>query len=573
MQNPSSPSAGSAARHPHDAFAAATRPALLERLGRDHYDVVVVGGGITGVGTALDAVTRGLRVALVERDDLASGTSSKSSKLVHGGLRYLQNKDFALVYEALAERQRLLRLAPHLVRELDFVLPVYGRKAFKRTVAAGLWLYDLTGGFRIGKLHKPISADRTVAEFPALTGDKLLGGFFYPDAQTDDARLTMYVARTAALHGADVATYTTVEGLEKDASGRVVGVACRDTLGGTTFSVRGTVVINAAGVWSDAVRRYDEGTDPQSIRPAKGVHVVVPRALVPTDRAFILPSVRDKRSVFVLPWGPVAWIGTTDTDYDGPVDDPQATPDDIAYLLDAVNHWIREPIDDTDIISTWAGLRPLVSGATVETESKTTDLSRRHSVIPGSPGFVTVTGGKLTTYRVMARDAVEWAVEHGPLSAGRSVTHRTPIDGAAGFDPMRRFGLEPDVEASLLRRHGANADAVIGLVRHDPALGERLVPELPYLRAEVVHAVRHESAGTVEDVLERRIRLSLEHRSRGLDALDDVCDLLGAELGWTAERADAERAAYRARVDDTLAAEKVTTLQPATGPATRRSAN
>lgn len=558
---------------PYDAamstFTSVRRPEVLDRLRSTTYDVVVVGGGITGAGCALDAASRGLRVALVERHDLGSGTSSKSSKLVHGGLRYLQQRDFRLVYEALAERQRLLSNAPHLVRELDFCVPVVARKAaaMRKVLSTGLWLYDLTGGFRIGKLHRGVDTDTALAHMPSLDPAHFDGAFFYPDAQTDDARLTMTIARTAALrYGADVATYCEVEGFVKDPAGAVRAVAVRDGLGGGGFEIAARHVICASGVWSDAVRKIDEQREVSTMRPAKGIHVVVPRARVRNTKAFIVPVPHDRRSVFVLPWGPVAYVGTTDTDYDGPLDDPQATPEDIDYCLGALNTWLREPITTDDIIATFAGLRPLLTDTGSE---RTADMSRHHALIPGSPNVVTITGGKLTTYRRMASDAVDYAVEHAGLPGRRSVTRRLALDGSAGYaalavDPLAGIeaaGLrdaDAEVAGSLSSRHGGNAAAVAALTEADPDLGRRLVPELPYLRAEVVWACRQEAAQTVADVLERRVRLAIEHNSRGLDALDDVAALMGAELDWDPARRGAEATVYRARVQATTSAEGVT---------------
>lgn len=544
-------------------FSAQSRADTLQRLAETHYDVVVVGGGITGTGVALDAASRGLEVALVEKDDLASGTSSKSSKLVHGGVRYLQSGEFKLVYEALAERQRLLRNAPHIVSQLDFMIPVWGKRSYAKAINTGLWLYDLTGGFRIGKLHKPIRSETVLDEMPTLKGKGLVKGFFYPDAQTDDARLTMTVARTASLYGADVATHVGAESITKNAAGEVTGLDVTDRLeGGAGFTIRTRSIVNAGGVWADEVRSLEEGVDLRTLRPAKGIHLVMPLARFRNRRAVILPVPKDKRSIFVVPWGEVAWVGTTDTDYDGPLDDPQATPEDIDYILDALNTWLQEPVGHEDVVSTWAGLRPLVSGAG---SGRTADLSRQHAIIHGAPGMVTVTGGKLTTYRLMAEETVDELIERRGLDAGKSLTRNLPLDGAVGYEPGRPldgpdrlFGA--DVERSLERRHGMLARAVSEIVRERPELGRRLVPELPYLRAEVVHAVRSELALTTADLLERRVRLSLEDRSRGLTALDDVVDLMGEDLGWSPERRGEERAAYRARVEATLRAEGVTSV-------------
>ena len=314
---------------------ASSAPRRWRRLGEERFDLLVVGGGITGAGVALDAASRGLRTALVERDDFASGTSSKSSKLVHGGLRYLQQREFRLVYEALYERQRALENAPHLVRVLPFLVPILARggvidRRLARVLGTALWMYDLTGGLRIGKRHHRIPVDAALAHIPTLARDRLAGAYVYYDAHADDARLTLTIARTAAVHGAVIANYAPVRGIEKD-DDRVVGA--RVEADGRELVVRARVVVNAAGVWADDVRALDEGTDPASIRPAKGIHITVPWSKVRNDIAAIVPVAGDRRSVFVVPWGDTTYIGTTDTDYDGPLDDPPCTPADVDYLL------------------------------------------------------------------------------------------------------------------------------------------------------------------------------------------------------------------------------------------------
>ncbi|HEY2999995.1 MAG TPA: glycerol-3-phosphate dehydrogenase/oxidase, partial [Acidimicrobiales bacterium] len=423
----------------------------LAALGTGTYDVLVIGGGITGAGVALDAASRGLRTALVERDDFASGTSSKSSKLVHGGLRYLQNGDVRLVYEALHERQRLLRNAPHLVRVLPFLIPVFtGKegiipKQVARALGSAMWMYDLTGGLRIGKVHRRLSGDAARRHMPTL-GDRLAWAYLYYDAQTDDARLTLTVARTAALdHGATVVNHAPVTGLVK-AGDRVTGALV--DAGGTQVEVRARVLVNATGVWADDVRALDEDTHPHTIRPAKGIHITVPWHKVRNDIAAVVPVPGDRRSIFVVPWpgadgtiggeGSVTYIGTTDTDYEGELDDPQCTADDVAYLIGAMNRSLSEPLDVADVVGTWAGLRPLVSDAT---SSRTADLSRRHRVTTSAGGLVTVTGGKLTTYREMAADAVDAAVAvigHDlPRRIGRSRTKRLALRGAEGWADAR----------------------------------------------------------------------------------------------------------------------------------------
>jgi glycerol-3-phosphate dehydrogenase len=359
------------------------RDAAIERLRTTEFDILVIGGGITGAGVALDAASRGLRTALVERDDFASGTSSKSSKLVHGGLRYLQQGDIRLVYQALAERQRLRRNAPHLVKVLPFLLPVFSRDGlFDRRLAWALgkamWMYDLTGGARIGKLHERLSVEDASSYMPTLPAERLAGAYLYYDAATDDARLTLSVARTAALdHGAVVVNRAGVTGFCTSPSGRLTGatvqVQGRAGSAPETIKVRAAVVVSAAGVWADELRGLGADSPPDTIRPAKGVHITVPWEKVRNEIAVVVPVPKDRRSVFVVPWGNQTYIGTTDTDYVGPIDDPQCTPDDVAYLLRAINGSMTEPLTEDDITGTWAGLRPLVKTAT---SGRTADLSR-----------------------------------------------------------------------------------------------------------------------------------------------------------------------------------------------------
>src|SRR5262245_3386710 len=407
-----------------DAF---DRERALNRLGETTFDLVVIGGGITGAGTALDAAARGLRTALVERDDFASGTSSKSSKMVHGGLRYLQQGEIRLVYEALAERQRLRHNAPHLVRTLPFLLPMFSKdglipKELARAMGSAMWMYDLTGGARIGKIHRRISRDQALAHMPTLPRERLAASYLYYDARADDARLTLTIARTAALdHGAVVANRCEVVGIGKDAAGRADAVVV-DT-GDDELTIRTRAVVNATGVWADEVRALDEGAPPNSIRPARGVHLTVPWDKVRCDIAVVLPVPKDNRSVFVVPWGDRVYIGTTDTDDHGSLDEPHCTPDDVSYLLGAANAWLQEPLTPDDVLGTWAGLRPLVRDAESE---RTADLSRRHAVLPSASGVVTITGGKLTTYRLMAADTVDAVLAGLGEGVGKRVQHRSP---------------------------------------------------------------------------------------------------------------------------------------------------
>jgi glycerol-3-phosphate dehydrogenase len=535
------------------------RAAGIRRLGAESFDVVVIGGGITGVGCALDAASRGLRTALVERADFASGTSSKSSKLVHGGLRYLQQREVGLVYEALAERQILRRNAPHLVRTLPFLLPVFTsdgliNRRLARALGTVMWMYDLTGGLRIGKLHRRVGKDAAIAHMPTLRASRLASAYIYYDARADDARLTLTIARTAAETGAAVVNRAAVAGFEKDDSGRVSGVRVR--VDGSEIVVRTRSVVNATGVWADDVRALDEGSHPDSIRPAKGVHITVPWSKIRNDIAAVIPVRKDRRSVFVVPWGDFTYIGTTDTDYEGSLDDPQCTPADIEYLLRAINDVVTTPISEADILGTWAGLRPLVKRAGSE---RTADLSRRHSVISSKSGVVTVTGGKLTTYRRMAADAID-AVTSALDAKARSATARLALSGAAQWDAS-------GVSEHLASRYGSNGTFVKAIESARPELAEPIVPGLPYSKAEVVYAARDEMACTVDDVLSRRTRARLLGRDASADAAAEVARLIAPILGWDEATAAASVADYRSLVDAerTSAALPETALDAALG--------
>ncbi len=541
------------------------RAAALRRLADEPLDVLVVGGGITGAGVAVDAAARGLRTGLVERHDFASGTSSKSSKLVHGGLRYLQQREFRLVYEALAERQRLRHTAPHLVRLLPFLIPVFGKGGvinpkLAKALNSALWMYDLTGGARIGKLHEQISADEAVAHMPTLRRDRVVSGFIYHDAQTDDARLTLALARTAADLGAAVANWTALVGLEKGPDGAVTGATIQPGRGpdepdGPPITVRASVVVNAGGVWSDAVAALDLGHDPATIRPAKGIHITVPWDKVRNDIAAVVPVPKDRRSVFVVPQGDRTYIGTTDTDYDGPVDEPTCTAEDVRYLLDAMNASLTEPLSEADVVGTWAGLRPLVSGAsTAEKTTKTKDLSRRHKVARSASGVISVTGGKLTTYRKMAADTVDAAVEVLGRG-GRSRTRRLRLHGAEGHAELleagaaARLGVEADELARLAGRYGGDARAVAAMIAGDPALGMPLVDTLPFTRAEALYAARYEMVGSLDDLLSRRIPARWQARDATADAAEDAAGLVAGDLGWDEARISAEVEALRSSIE------------------------
>jgi glycerol-3-phosphate dehydrogenase len=539
------------------------------------FDVLVIGGGITGAGVALDAAARGLRTALVERRDFASGTSSKSSKMIHGGLRYLQQRDFRLVYEGLHERQRLLDNAPHLVSPLPFLIPLFGRegvvnKGVARAYATALWLYDASGGWRIGKRHRRIDRDETMAHLPTLRTDRLVAGFLYYDARADDARLTLAVARTAALdHGAVVANYADVTRLRHGTDGSVIGARVRpvapgDGGSGTAhgeFDVTASVVVNATGVWADDVRALDEGSHPHSLRPAKGIHVTVPRSKLPADIAAVIPVPKDHRSIFVVPWfdGDDVYLGTTDTAWDGPLDDPACLPEDVDYVIDAANALMTGQLTRHDVTGVWAGLRPLLAPAAGRhVNERTADLSRRHTVRASPHGLITVTGGKLTTYRRMAEDTVDVVVRRlgasAPPRSRRSPTRRLAIRGAAGLAALRRpaaaadAGLDEETFAALVARHGGETPAVLAMAEGRPELLGPLVVGLPHLRVEAVWAARQEMAMTVDDVLSRRTRATLRRAEATVDAAPAVADLLAPIWGRDPRDTHLEAAAFAAEV-------------------------
>jgi glycerol-3-phosphate dehydrogenase len=488
------------------------RRAALERLRTEQFDVLVVGGGITGAGVALDAAARGLRAALVERADFASGTSSKSSKLIHGGLRYLQQGDVALVYEALYERQRLLRNAPHLVRTLPFMIPVMTRdgvvsRKIARALGSALWMYDLTGGWRVGKLHRRLRAKTAHAHMPTMNAEKLSSAYLYFDAEADDARLTLTIVRSAIERGAAIANYCGVNALKKNSSGAIIGASIT-THEGETFDVAARVVVNATGVWGDSMRRMDIGGG--------------------TYR--------------------YTYVGTTDTDYQGSIDDPQCTPEDIDYCLRALNKAVSSAsraITRDDVIGTWAGLRPLVAAPDGETvKGRTADLSRRHKVILSDSGMVTITGGKLTTYRKMAEhtvDAVLDVMAKQTSASDASAPSTAPRVKRCATKRMDLFAATSrDREDHLVSRFGTEAAAVRELIARDASLGQPLVKGLPYLRAEAVYAARNELVVTLDDVLSRRVRGLLYDRHATATAARDVAHLIAAELGWDDSRIDGE---------------------------------
>jgi glycerol-3-phosphate dehydrogenase len=540
-----------------------TRRTHLEAMAREPLDVLVIGGGITGAGVALDAVTRGYRVGLVERADFASGTSSRSTKLLHGGIRYLPQFDIALVSEGLHERGRLLRNAPHLARPLAFLLPLYdsSRKPVGLPVAPpfgigltmildiGLWLYDRLAGKRSIAPHRRLSRAETVRRMPGLTEKGVKSGFLYYDGQTDDARLTLAVLRTAVAHGALVANYAEVTRYASE-DGRIVGAYIRETLNGDGVErlIRARHVVNATGVWAEANDHLSDGESHLHIAPSKGAHLVFTRERLGLgDEAIVLPETDDGRIIFIVPWLSRAIVGTTDTGTSLAAP-PVAEEDDIAYLLNHMNRYLREPVSIADIVSTFAGYRPLLRLKKGEATGK---LSRAHEVVEREDGLVTVAGGKLTSYRQMAEDVVD----HLEAREGKrqpSATSTLRLQGATRWPESRELffqraaaaRLDATVAEHLVHAYGDEALEILDLIAEQPALGERLIPDLPYLRAEVLHACRAEMALTLEDLLARRLHISLEDRARGLGVAAEVASLMAQELGWSDEELAARLAAY-----------------------------
>jgi glycerol-3-phosphate dehydrogenase len=532
------------------ALGPAQRAAAWQQLDGGHVDLLVVGGGVTGAGVALDAVTRGLSTALVEARDFASGTSSRSSKLFHGGLRYLEQLDFDLVREALRERDLMVeRLAPHLVRPVSFLYPLTRHGWERLYVGAGLALYDLMGGSHALPRHRHLTRRGARALAPALRRDSLVGGVRYYDAQCDDARHTLTVARTAASYGALVRNSTEVVGFVKE-GGRIVAAELRDTETGATAQVGVGVVVNATGVWTDDVQRLAESRGEFKVRASKGIHIVVPRDRISSETGIIL---RTETSVlFVIPWGDYWIIGTTDDDWHYAKAHPAASRADIDYLLEHVNRVLAVPLSRADISGVYAGLRPLLAGE----QEVTSQLSREHAISRSPRGMVSVAGGKYTTYRVMARDAVDAAVAELGRRAPRCVTDRIPLAGADGYHALANQ-VESLVEElrlprwrveHLLGRYGALLQEVL-----EPAGADaRWLTPVPgaggYLLAEIRYAVTHEAALHLDDVLARRTRISIETPHRGVESMKPVAAVLAEVLGWDDETVTREVAAYDARV-------------------------
>ncbi len=533
----------------------------MRGLGSGPWDLLVIGGGIVGAGIARDAAMRGLRVALVERGDLGSGTSSHSSRLVHGGLRYLEHGEFRLVFEALHERAVLRHIAPHLVHPLAFVFPVHrGDRVPLWKLLAGMWLYDLLAGTRNVRAHRMLGKRALLRAEPMLRERGLVGGARYWDCQADDARLTLATARSAEAHGAALLTHTAVEGLEF-LDGRVAGARLVDALTGDRGTLQARVVVNATGPWSDALRRMEDPNAAPVLRLTRGTHVLVPRARLGHTDGVTLTSAVDGRVMFVLPWGEWSYIGTTDTDHDGGPDDVRATEADVTYLLRSANAaFPNARLVPEDVVATWSGVRPLVRN---DAALSTASVSREHAILTGSGGMLSIIGGKLTTYRRMAAQMVDLvsatlARLDGRPRPPRARTDLEPLPGGSAADlaPLRARAVDAGIDGAtadhLVARYGDEILAIINLVLADRRLAERLHRAHPAIAAQVVHAVRRELACTVDDVLVRRLHLYYETPDGGRAAAAVTAKLMGELLGWSPDVTARAAEDYVARVERDL---------------------
>ncbi|MCZ6916137.1 MAG: glycerol-3-phosphate dehydrogenase/oxidase [Gemmatimonadetes bacterium] len=530
-------------------------------MSADPVDLLVMGAGINGTGIARDAAMRGIRTALVDKGDFGSGTSGQSSRLIHGGLRYLEMRHFHLVFEASRERRTLLRIAPHLVWPRSFIFPIHdGGRIPLWKLWAGLTLYDLLALFRNVRRHRMLSKQRVLKAEPHLRSRGLKGGGRYFDAQCDDARLTLANAKSAHQHGALVANYVVVDAFEP-ADGRIRRVRVTDRVTGASYTIRAKVVVNATGPWSDILRAKDGNAEPV-LRLTKGVHVAVPMTRLGNNEALALTSPIDGRVMFIIPWGELSYIGTTDTDDDVDPNLARATADDVIYLLRSANAFFPEArLSPDDVVSTWAGIRPMVAQADGIDPSA---VSREHRILESQSGVISLVGGKLTTYRAMAEEVVDLVAAKlhkidGRAHHGRAPTDTEPLPGGDTHDlgvilqEVIREGFSRSTGTHLVRAYGTETAAVLNLAASNPTLAEPIVAGHPAIKAELVHAIRREMAITLTDLLMRRLHIFYEVIGHAVPELGFVVDLAGEELGWDAGRKASELAAYLQVIQDAMA--------------------
>ena len=529
------------------------REAAISQLGTEQFDILVIGGGVNGAGAALDAAARGLKVALIEAQDIAAGTSSRSSKLIHGGLRYLEQYDFKLVREALHERELMVStLCPHLVKPVGFLFPLTEKLKERTYVGAGLALYDALRGFqRSLPWHKHLSQKQINEIAPSLRRDLVTGAIKYFDAQVDDARHTMAVARTAARHGAIIATKVSADSLIREGK-RVVGVNAIDLASGKKIAIRATATVMCAGVWSDQLHERFELTPGYNVTMSKGAHIVMPGSAIKSNAGIIIKT--PVSVLFLIPWGDKWIVGTTDTPYEGDRAEPCATQEDVQYILDQANRVLKPKLRAKDIIGVYAGLRPLVAN---KKSATTTKLSREHTVDRPAPGFVSIAGGKYTTYRVMAEDVIDRAVLELRRVTKDSVTEKVPLVGADGYFALEQQteriaqenGLAVETVTHLLNRYGSLISEILVVIKEQPKLTKRLDSDLPYIQAEIIYAASHEGAQSVDDVISRRTRLSFEAINHAVHLAEEVATLIAPVLGWSAKERKASIAHYLEMVE------------------------
>ncbi len=524
------------------------RDSAISQLAHDEFDVLVIGGGVTGVGAALDAASRGLKVALIESQDIAAGTSSRSSKLIHGGLRYLEQYDFKLVREALHERELMVSsLCPHLVKPVGFLFPLTEKFKERTYVGAGLALYDALRGFqRALPWHKHIGQKQINEIAPSLRPDLIMGAIKYFDAQVDDARHTLAIARTAARHGAVIATRVSAETLIREGK-RVVGVNAKDLLSGKKISIKSKVTVMCAGIWSDELHAKFDLKPGYGVTMSKGVHIVLPGSAIKSNAGIILKT--PVSVLFLIPWADKWIVGTTDTPYTGDRAEPFASREDVQYILDQANRVLTPHLKAEEIIGVYAGLRPLVAN---NKNSSTTKLSREHTVDRPAAGFVSVAGGKYTTYRVMGKDVIDRAVIELRAITAESVTEKLPLVGADGYFALVQqiellsttSGLDATTISHLLNRYGSLISEVLELVAENPKLAEKVDKDLLYIKAEILYAASHEGALSVDDVISRRTRIAFEARDHGVHLAAEIAAIIAPALGWSARERKASVVAY-----------------------------
>jgi glycerol-3-phosphate dehydrogenase len=545
-----------------------SREEMWEKI-PEEVDLIVVGGGITGAGIARDAARRGLQVALFEQNDIAYGTSSRSSKLIHGGLRYLESYEFSLVFESVSERRVVLDLAPHLVNPLAFLFPVYqGSRKSLRMIDAGMWLYDGLALFRSPKRHRTLKPSEVAKEEPMLKQEGLQGAPVYYDCSTDDARLTLETIIDATQNGAVVVNWARVDALTKDDQGRVSGVVVKNARDGGLREVKAHTVINATGPWTDEVLAMSGPRAGKLLRPTKGIHIVVEREKLPVEHAVVLFHPTDDRVLFALPWGERTYVGTTDTDYEGSPGEEAATLEDVDYLIAASNHYFQaNQIAREDVISTWAGLRPLIAPEPEVGEISESQVSREHQILIGEDGLITIAGGKLTTYRKMAKECVDIAVNllklmgKLPEDIHSGQTFKFPLPGAVGWpedDDHDKVaadlvaacdcGLPAEVSRHLVDTYGMRALELAKLCAANPSLMEPIVPGRVEIMAQVDFGVREELAASVSDIMIRRTQIFFRDFKQGLGSLDKVALRLAHLIGWSDEEKQKSIDAYEAEV-------------------------